>query len=139
MSTGAQEHRSVNGSLPPLTRAWKSAELARGDMIEEDYAAMRMDVDVPALVAMRKKGYVLALDDGDGVYRYPEWQIDFDGQPHDGLAEVLDHFRADPWEAYRFFLSVQPGTGGHTGASWMRLTREPGNLLTLARYGRLYP
>ncbi|RDJ04028.1 XRE family transcriptional regulator [Rhizobium grahamii] len=93
----------------------KAAEiLERGDMLSADEFARLLGTTRVTINTKRQNGQVLGLDGAKRGYRFPDWQLDFDGKPFAALS-ILHERLGGAWAVYRFLVQPHGELDGLTG------------------------
>jgi len=85
--------------------------LAGPEMLTGSRFAQMLGMSRMAIHKKLKNHQLLGLEGAKRGILYPQWQINDDGRPVAGLAEVLVKFGDDTWGAYRFLLQSHAGLG----------------------------
>jgi hypothetical protein len=89
--------------------------LARNDMLSSNQMARLLGTTRMTINTKRRKHQLLGLEGARRGFRFPQWQINNDGQPFDALPDLFDRLGGSPWAVYRFLVQHHPELGGLSG------------------------
>lgn len=93
----------------------RAADILSGDeMLSADAFAKMLGTTRVTVNTKRQSGQLLGLDGAKRGFRFPVWQLDADGKPYAGLAELQERL-GGPWAVYRFLVQHHGELGGLTG------------------------
>lgn len=85
------------------------------DMLTKEQFATRAHITMDAVEELLWLGAILALRAPGRGYRFPDWQLDADGNPYAGLMGLHHAFSFETWSVYRFLVQTHVGLDGLTG------------------------
>lgn len=88
--------------------------LSDDDMLTADELADRLGVSRVTVNARRQRHELLGLDGAKRGFRFPDWQVDDDGNPIAELPRLFELLGPSPWSVYRFLTQRHDVLGGAT-------------------------
>lgn len=108
----------------------RAAEILSGkDMRSADELAKLLHTTRVTINAKRQNGQLLGLDGAKRGFRFPVWQLDYDGKPYPELPALRERLGA-PWAIFRFLVQPHDELDGLTGRQ--ALERGQGDALLAA-------
>jgi len=93
----------------------RAAEILSGeDMLTADEMAERLGVSRVTVNARRQRHELLGLDGAKRGFRFPDWQVDDDGNAIGVLPRLFEVLGPSPWGVYRFLTQRHNALGGAT-------------------------
>lgn len=93
----------------------RAAEILSGDdMLSADDMAERLGVSRVTVNARRQRHELLGLDGAKRGFRFPDWQVDDDGNAIEALPRLFELLGPSPWGVYRFLTQRHDVLGGAT-------------------------
>lgn len=93
----------------------RAAEILSGDdMLSADDMAERLGVSRVTVNARRQRHELLGLDGAKRGFRFPDWQVDDDGNAIQALPRLFELLGPSPWGVYRFLTQRHDVLGGAT-------------------------
>ncbi len=88
--------------------------LSADDMLSADHMAERLGVSRVTVNARRQRHELLGLDGAKRGFRFPDWQVDEDGNAIEALPRLFELLGPSPWGVYRFLTQRHDVLGGAT-------------------------
>lgn len=88
--------------------------LSRDDMLSADDMAARLGVSRVTVNARRQRHELLGLDGAKRGFRFPDWQVNDDGNAIAALPRLFELLGPSPWGVYRFLTQRHDVLGGAT-------------------------
>lgn len=88
--------------------------LSGGDMLSADDLAERLGISRVTVNARRQRHELLGLDGAKRGFRFPDWQVDDDGNAIEALPRLFELLGPSPWGVYRFLTQRHDVLGGAT-------------------------
>jgi len=98
--------------------------ISQPDMLTGEDFARLVGMSRMAVHKKLKKQQILGIEGAKRGVRYPKWQLDDEGRPISGLAELLPKFGDQTWAAYRFLRQQHPGLGNLTALSALKAGKK---------------
>ena len=127
----------------------RAAEILSGEaMLSGEAFAELLGVSRATVNAKSQRREILALEDANGDFRFPAWQVDASGRPFEVLPTLFELLGDSPWTVYRFLDQHHPELGGATARGPEARPSRPGDrggeerrrgCLCLGSDGRLKP
>jgi len=94
--------------------------LDQAGMLTADALAKRLGVSRETISTRLQKHELLGLDGGKYGYRFPEWQIDENGNAFEAIPRLFKLFGPSPWGVYRFLIQRHNVLNGATAKGVLR-------------------
>lgn len=99
----------------------RAAEILSGDdMLNADEMAQRLGISRVTVNARRQRHELLGLGGAKRGFRFPDWQVDDDGNPIDVLPRLFELLGPSPWGVYRFLTQRHAALDGATAKDALR-------------------
>jgi len=98
------------------------------DMLSTKHFAELIGVTPEAVRQKREKHEILGLKGARRDFRYPDWQIDENGQVLPRLPRIFEILGGEPWTVYRFLLQHHSEIDGETALRALRRGNIQGTL-----------
>ncbi|MBJ7439484.1 MAG: hypothetical protein JHD35_10730 [Sphingopyxis sp.] len=93
----------------------RAADILSGDdMLSADAMAERLGVSRVTVNARRQRHELLGLDAAKRGFRFPDWQVDDDGNAIEVLPRLFELLGPSPWGVYRFLTQRHDVLNGAT-------------------------
>jgi hypothetical protein len=93
----------------------RAAEILNGsEMLSAEEMAERLSISRVTVSSRRQRNELLGLDGGKRGFRFPDWQIDHEGNAIEALPRLLELLGPSPWDVYRFLTQRHDALGGST-------------------------
>lgn len=93
----------------------RAAEILSGaGMLTADAMAERLGVSRVTVNARRQRHELLGLDGAKRGFRFPDWQVDEDGNAIQVLPRLFELLGPSPWGVYRFLTQRHDALNGET-------------------------
>lgn len=102
----------------------RAAEILSGmGMPDAEAFANLLGVSRATVETMRERHEILALDDANGGFRFPAWQVDQEGKPFAVMPRLFELLGDSSWTVYRFLVQHHPELGGASARDDLRRGR----------------
>tara|TARA_R100000501_G_scaffold2606_2_gene6385 strand:- start:17234 stop:17962 length:729 start_codon:yes stop_codon:yes gene_type:complete len=88
--------------------------LGQDDMLSAEELANRLGLSRVTVNDRRQRNELLGLDGAKRGFKFPDWQVDEDGQPIEELPKLFELLGPSPWGVYRFLTQSHDALGGRT-------------------------